>query len=507
MVFKPPAPRLDRSTASSNRAADAEPRRGRQRHDHPPDTASQPGSHLICPPCSAAPVIAGIFMARCCHAAVMVPAGCLLLMLLCSQASSVPLSTQLSEEEEKVSKCIMEVLADSLSKPSPAPVSSECRRILKEDERIVSMLHHQHLMRELEELNHRENAKHRFGHDGGRSEWEEEEENSDEDEVKKRNQEGKAAQKKDTEKRGPAAATDSSAKEVKTRGSETKRDHEDIKEYEKTEKIEEKLKEEKVSHTDDDTKVRMEEAKELLQDEDEEDEEEKKKRGSPGKRSREYFDEDKRKDHENDHHGAILSEILERLSKDAHHATKKMEDEKKHFSDEGNSEEEEEEFRHGGFHEGHKGGHHREHENWEDEEEEKRSGAQQRSVNKRMDEKASDEETAQFEAEEKGLKISNMKSHLHGSHGVGHLSEKPWEDKRHFHHHEGASEEEELRKRHHEEEPYLKKHHEEEEEEREEEQIEEREATKKEEQELENLEDIEYELKKAAEKLRELHRG
>ncbi|XP_078517301.1 coiled-coil domain-containing glutamate-rich protein 2 [Lissotriton helveticus] len=431
----------------------------------------------------------------------MVLAGCVFLVLFCFRANSLPLSTQLSEEEEKVSKCIMEVLADTLSNPIPAQISSDCRRILKEDERIVSMLHHQHLMRELEDLNHRENSKHRFGQEGGHGGWEEQGEDSDEDEIKKRNQEAGAAHQRDPEKRG----TDSSGKEVKTEGGKSKREHEDVKEFEKTEKIEEKVKEEKVSHAEDDTKVRMEEAKELLEDEDEEDED-KKKRNAPGKRSREHFEDDKRREHEKGNHGEALNEILERLSKDAHQANKKMADVKKHFSDEDSSEEEN--FHHGGFHEGHHGGHHREHENWEDEEEEeKKSGPQQRSVRKRVDEKASDEETAQFEAEEKGVKISNMKSHLHGSHVGGHLSEKPWEDKRNFHNHESDSEEE-LRKRHHEEDPYLKKHLEDEEErEEDEEEMEEKEAAKKEGRELENLEDIEYELKKAAEKLRELHRG
>ncbi|PIO40187.1 hypothetical protein AB205_0072530 [Aquarana catesbeiana] len=60
------------------------------------------------------------------------PVKCLLLAAVCIQVSSMPLSTQLSEEEEKVTRCIMEVLAESLSKQGPERVSSGCIRLLRE---------------------------------------------------------------------------------------------------------------------------------------------------------------------------------------------------------------------------------------------------------------------------------------------------------------------------------------------------------------------------------------
>ncbi|XP_048357695.1 chromogranin-A-like [Sphaerodactylus townsendi] len=80
-------------------------------------------------------------------------AASLLLLIFC-QADARPLANQLSEEDEKVTKCITEILADTLSKPSPVPVTSECMKILQEDERVLAMLHHQHLLTELEDLAH-----------------------------------------------------------------------------------------------------------------------------------------------------------------------------------------------------------------------------------------------------------------------------------------------------------------------------------------------------------------
>uniref|UniRef100_A0A674IEQ5 Uncharacterized protein n=1 Tax=Terrapene triunguis TaxID=2587831 RepID=A0A674IEQ5_9SAUR len=110
----------------------------------------------------------------------------------------------------------------------------------------------------------------------------------------------------------------------------------------------------------------------------------------------------------------------------------------------------------------------------EEEEEEKRSGPARRKGGpaKRMAEKASDEETAQFEAEEKGVKISDSQSHLHGD---GRL----WKEGEGRYGHRHGPPGHPLKKRHHEDE----------------------------ERELEKLEEIEHALKKVAEKLRELRRG
>nr|XP_033809905.1 coiled-coil domain-containing glutamate-rich protein 2 [Geotrypetes seraphini] len=421
----------------------------------------------------------------------MISAGCFLLVCLGLQVNSVPLSTRLSEEEEKVTQCIVEVLVDSVSKPSPGEVSSECLKILKEDERVLAMMHHQHFLKELEDMAHRENSKHRLGHEGGHSMWESEK-NKDED-LKKRDAE--AASKR-------TSAEGNGQEELKTKDAESKQEREDVKEFEKSKTIEETIKEHKVSEGEKETRELLEEAKEFLEDE------EKKKRNSPDKV-------------EKKNKGFQLNEMLER-----HHTSKRTGGIKRLFSDEEGSLENGEKYHHGEFlgnhhhHLHHHQDHHGNHQDWE-KEEDKRSGVQPKSIHKRMDEKASDEETAQFEAEEKGVKVSDSKTHLHGIHGDQHLDSNLWEDKRHSHRHQADSEDEELRKRHHEEEPHHKNMHlnhetEEEEEEEEEEEVEEEEEEREEEEkeeeeneerELEDLKDIEFELKKAAEKLGELQRG
>ncbi|XP_014341366.1 chromogranin-A [Latimeria chalumnae] len=48
--------------------------------------------------------------------------------------------------------CIEEVLANTLSKPKPLPISEDCMDILRRDEKILAILHHQNLLRELQEL-------------------------------------------------------------------------------------------------------------------------------------------------------------------------------------------------------------------------------------------------------------------------------------------------------------------------------------------------------------------
>ncbi|XP_030074883.1 coiled-coil domain-containing glutamate-rich protein 2 [Microcaecilia unicolor] len=432
----------------------------------------------------------------------MISAGCFLLVCLCLQVSSVPLSTQLSEEEEKVTKCIVEVLVDSMSKPSPGEVSSECLKILKEDERILAMMHHQHLLKELEDLAHRENSKHRLGHEGGHSIWESEK--NEEEELKKRNAVAEAVHQKGDSKRTPVEGN--GKEEMVRKESESKQEHEDVKEFEKSKTIEETIKEHKVSEGEKETRELLEEAKELL-----EDEEEKRKRSSPENQWTEDFEDDKRNGKEEKRNkGFQLNEML--------HKTGGI---KRLFSEEEGSLENGEKYRHGEFlgshhhhHHHHHQDHHGNHQDWdkEEEEEDKRSGVHPKSIHKRMDEKASDEETAQFEAEEKGVKVSNSKTHLHGVHGEHHLGSNLWKDKRHFHHHQADSENEELRKRHHEEEPHhnseAEEEEEEEEEEREEEEKEEEEEEEEnEERELDDLKEIEFELKKTAEKLGELHRG
>ncbi|KFO21382.1 Chromogranin-A [Fukomys damarensis] len=58
----------------------------------------------------------------------------------------------MTKGDTEVMKCIVEVISDSLSKPSPMPVSQDCLEILRGDERILSILRHQNLLRELQDL-------------------------------------------------------------------------------------------------------------------------------------------------------------------------------------------------------------------------------------------------------------------------------------------------------------------------------------------------------------------
>ncbi|XP_075692395.1 coiled-coil domain-containing glutamate-rich protein 2 [Rhinoderma darwinii] len=360
------------------------------------------------------------------------PVKCLLLAAVCMQVSTMPLTSQLSEEEEKVTRCIMEVLAESLSSSGPERVSSSCIRILKEDERLISMLRHQHLLRELEDLTHRE-----------KSQLHAERDSIEEEELKKRVNEAPV----------PPPKRDAESK----RGSE----NEESKEFEKIEKVQVKEKEHGTSSE--------EKMHEML-------EEEEKKRNAPVKKGEDQMKRDGKE---------VRSDV----------ATKRKD--KKHFSDESDEDSSEEREHERGFLGTNNGWYHRNHEGWE----ERKRGSQ-----RRMAEDPSQEETDQFESEDRGLKYFNTKTHMHGYNG---------EDKRHIHHPEeeemdregtyyGQGEDEMGRERHHHNGRPENHDHREEEEERELEEMEEHEEHRAKER---DIQEVEEELRKAAERLQELHRG
>ncbi|XP_066494219.1 coiled-coil domain-containing glutamate-rich protein 2 [Tiliqua scincoides] len=399
-------------------------------------------------------------------------------------ARALPLTTQLSTEDEKVTRCITEILADTLSKPSPIPATSECMKILREDERVLAMLHHQHLLTELEELAHQENAKHRLGHEGNQDEWGGEDEAQED--VKK--SDGKPAQQREM----------ASERTQEQEGEQKEEEKEELKEYEKMEKTEEKVKAERVAHGN--HEAVEEQAKEVMdEDEDEEEEEEarrKKKRSSSETwSSKEYFGHIKKR-------GPSEPKVRGLMVRGSHEDSRRGGLVKRHFrveEDEGSdsSEEEPKKFHHGVHH----GGRH--HEDWADEEEEEEKKGS--SPTKRVAEKASDEETAQFE--EEGMKVSSTQSHLYGGW-------KPWQEKeeeeeeeekegeRKYGGHHSKQASLDLKKRHQKDEVYWKgRHHGREGDE------EEKGTARNEVQELEKLEEIERELKRAAEKLRKLKRG
>uniref|UniRef100_U3EUC4 Chromogranin-A n=1 Tax=Callithrix jacchus TaxID=9483 RepID=U3EUC4_CALJA len=76
-----------------------------------------------------------------------------LALLLCAgQVTALPVNRHMNKGDTEVMKCIVEVISDTLSKPSPMPVSKECFETLRGDERILSILRHQNLLKELQDL-------------------------------------------------------------------------------------------------------------------------------------------------------------------------------------------------------------------------------------------------------------------------------------------------------------------------------------------------------------------
>ncbi|KAG8561846.1 hypothetical protein GDO81_015501 [Engystomops pustulosus] len=78
--------------------------------------------------------------------------GVLSVALCAVQVISFPASGRDTEDDTKVMKCIVEVISDTLSKPNPVPTSQDCLETLRGDERIISILRHQNLLKELQEL-------------------------------------------------------------------------------------------------------------------------------------------------------------------------------------------------------------------------------------------------------------------------------------------------------------------------------------------------------------------
>ncbi|XP_041814941.1 chromogranin-A [Chelmon rostratus] len=83
----------------------------------------------------------------------MIGRGLFVLTLLSNCALSLPLTpSQLENEDVKVMRCIVEVLADVLSRAHPMPVTQECLGTLKTDDRLVSILRHHNFLKELQEI-------------------------------------------------------------------------------------------------------------------------------------------------------------------------------------------------------------------------------------------------------------------------------------------------------------------------------------------------------------------
>ncbi|XP_072480403.1 chromogranin-A isoform X2 [Notamacropus eugenii] len=76
----------------------------------------------------------------------------LVLLVLAMQVIALPVNSPANKSDTKVMRCIVEVISDTLSKPSPLPISEDCFETLRGDERIISILRHQNLLKELQEL-------------------------------------------------------------------------------------------------------------------------------------------------------------------------------------------------------------------------------------------------------------------------------------------------------------------------------------------------------------------
>ncbi|XP_072405554.1 uncharacterized protein [Chiloscyllium punctatum] len=390
-------------------------------------------------------------------------------ILFCSQVISRPLSSELEKEDEKVTRCIVEVISDTLSKPNPLPVSSECNKILKEDERILAMVRHQNLLKELEELTHHEATREGATKKSDKK-WNYPEEDSIEWREEKRMNRPQILDKKglSAERRDDVSHREwtDAKKDVPLKREE------DLGEYEESE---EDLKEQhgyKIGK--DDTKVVLHESEEELSEDEKQ---------SPEKRHRESSEEEdrsSREDKQEDRDILQIDKLIEKIAREElEEEDGKRADEKKHHVQEYSSEEEEEDYR-------------------------KRSEEAPGHVTKRVEENASDEETDQFETEEKGVKVFDSKSQLHETDDKRSLEKKAQDEKRHHFLEEGMG-----LKRHDDELDYLEKRHHgiAESEEVEEEEREEERKLNYEERRLKSLVAIEKELKSVAEKLREIRKG
>nr|XP_020459308.1 chromogranin-A [Monopterus albus] len=83
----------------------------------------------------------------------MIGSGLFVLILMSNCVLSLPVtSSQLENEDVKVMKCIIEALADVLSRPHPVPVSEDCLATLRADNRLVTILRHHNFLKELQEI-------------------------------------------------------------------------------------------------------------------------------------------------------------------------------------------------------------------------------------------------------------------------------------------------------------------------------------------------------------------
>lgn len=392
-------------------------------------------------------------------------------MVFCHQVTCRPLSSEILTEDDQVTRCIVEVISDTLSSPRPLPVTTGCSKVLKEDERVLAMVHHQNLLRELEELTQpgegsvkqmllKSNKKWNYPM-AESMEW------NEEDKLEKR----LSSLKKEggDEWREPSAGQGGSHVKMTTPSKEEG----EVKRNDRGQEVknEEQRKDKDLITGEDDTKFGTRASKEEFSDED---------KGGFGKGRDELSEEDYQSAIELGQEGREdlrVDELIEKVAK------QELE----------SREEQERKEREGGVPRRDRNGN--------------GNGIGQPNASKRVEENASDEETDQFEAEQKGLKILEAQSHAQGKVD----KQQPREDKRRHHLDTKQGREDDVVYQ-------WKRHHglgnskveavdEEGEGEEEKEREQDERKLKHEEHELSNLAEIERELKDVADKLRDFQRG
>ncbi|XP_072919967.1 uncharacterized protein [Hemitrygon akajei] len=391
----------------------------------------------------------------------MIYKGFATLMLLCYHVTCRPLSPKILKDDDKVTRCIVEVISDTLSKPS-LPLSDECSKILREDETVLAMVHHQNLLRELEELTHNGESSAKQRSLKGDKKWNyPNAEWNEAENLEKRDERGE-----DLNGQGGShvkKALLSKEEEDMVRYKKSKEQNKKSEELNMEEHHEDK----EALTSKDGTKAVTHASKEEVVNKDKESSE-----GRHGESSEEDQSSSELGQEERD-----LLKIDELLKKIAKHELENKQGEKKHRSE--------------GKDDGSMGNEH---------------GLM--SVEKRVQENASDEETDQFEAGQKGMKILGVGTHLQGGGGKQSLEQQEIEDKGRHHfgvdlkkRREGEIEQEWKRNRD------LESSKDEDSEDEEEEGEEEEKRVKYKDDELRNLVKIEEELKEVAKKLREIRQG
>ncbi|XP_056620992.1 chromogranin-A [Triplophysa dalaica] len=83
----------------------------------------------------------------------MIARGYVGLVVLVNFVLSMPVTPGHTEQKDvEVMKCIVEVIADVLTKPHPIPVSPDCLQTLSTDDRLVTLLRHRNFLQELQDI-------------------------------------------------------------------------------------------------------------------------------------------------------------------------------------------------------------------------------------------------------------------------------------------------------------------------------------------------------------------